>query len=63
MHVQKNGICRDHMIKKAKDWNVEVQVLAQLRYDLPASYKHHKKASVDIEVDFIRFSFPYKESF
>ena len=50
---------REHILKKAKeDWKVDVQVLAQLRYDLPASYKHHKKASVDIEVDFIRFSFP-----
>uniref|UniRef100_A0A8C4VFR4 Methyltransferase-like protein 5 n=1 Tax=Falco tinnunculus TaxID=100819 RepID=A0A8C4VFR4_FALTI len=28
----------------------------ELRYDLPASYKFHKKKSVDIEVDFIRFS-------
>ena len=52
---------RDHVMKKAKeDWKVDVQVLAQLRYDLPASYKHHKKASVDIEVDFVRFSFPKK---
>ena len=31
------------------------QVLAELRYDLPSTYKFHKKASVDIEVDFIRF--------
>ncbi|XP_078183554.1 rRNA N(6)-adenosine-methyltransferase METTL5 isoform X2 [Callithrix jacchus] len=29
----------------------------ELRYDLPASYKFHKKKSVDIEVDLIRFSF------
>lgn len=48
---------RDHIMKKAKDWGVKAEVLAQMRYDLPASYKHHKKQSVDIEVDFIRFSF------
>lgn len=48
---------RDHIMKKAKDWNVQADVVAQLRYDLPRSYKHHKKDSVDIEVDFIRFSF------
>ena len=48
---------REHMLKKAKDWGVEANVIAQLRYDLPATYKHHKKNSVDIEVDFIRFSF------
>uniref|UniRef100_A0A3B4B5S7 Methyltransferase-like protein 5 n=1 Tax=Periophthalmus magnuspinnatus TaxID=409849 RepID=A0A3B4B5S7_9GOBI len=28
----------------------------ELRYDLPASYKFHKKKSVDIQVDFLRFS-------
>ena len=48
---------REHIVKKAKDWGVACQVLAQLRFDLPATYKHHKKASVDIEVDLIRFSF------
>jgi len=48
---------RQHILKKAKDWGVECQVVAQLRYDLPASYKHHKLASVDIDVDFVRFSF------
>ncbi len=50
---------RNHVLKKAQeDWGVEAKVIAELRYDLPATYKHHKKASVDIEVDFIRFSHP-----
>jgi len=47
---------RDHVIKRATEWGVKPQVLAELRYDLPNTYKHHKKASVDIQVDFIRFS-------
>ena len=48
---------RDHIVRKAKDsWKVDCEIVAQLRYDLPASYKHHKKASVDIDVDFIRFT-------
>jgi len=47
---------RDHILKKAKDWGVTAQVIAELRYDLPNTYKHHKKSSVDIQVDFIRFS-------
>jgi len=47
---------RDHVINRAKEWGVTPQVLAELRYDLPQTYKHHKKASVDIQVDFIRFS-------
>ena len=48
---------REHIVKKAdSEWNVKVEVLAQLRYDLPATYKHHKKSSVDIDVDLLRFS-------
>uniref|UniRef100_A0A8C5R8Z8 Methyltransferase-like protein 5 n=1 Tax=Leptobrachium leishanense TaxID=445787 RepID=A0A8C5R8Z8_9ANUR len=47
---------REHIKKKAADWKVKVEVLAELRYDLPASYKFHKKKSVDIEVDFVRFN-------
>ena len=30
----------------------------ELRFDLPSSYKFHKHSSVDIEVDFVRFSLP-----
>ncbi|KAM6986945.1 rRNA N(6)-adenosine-methyltransferase METTL5 [Aplochiton taeniatus] len=47
---------RDHIVKKAKDWGVKMEIIAELRYDLPASYKFHKKKSVDIKVDFLRFS-------
>ncbi|XP_069009890.1 rRNA N6-adenosine-methyltransferase METTL5 [Embiotoca jacksoni] len=47
---------RVHIQKKAKDWGVKMEVIAELRYDLPASYKFHKKKSVDIQVDFLRFS-------
>jgi len=47
---------RDHVLKKAEQWGAKAQVLAELRYDLPATYKHHKKSSVDIQVDFLRFS-------
>jgi len=46
---------RDHIAKKCKEWNVKMQVVAELRYDLPQTYKFHKNASVDIKVDFIRF--------
>lgn len=48
---------RKHVLQKAQDWGVKARVVAELKYDLPATYKHHKKASVDIEVDFLRFSF------
>ncbi|CAH1238111.1 METTL5 [Branchiostoma lanceolatum] len=51
---------RQHIKKKAKEWNVNMEVVAELRFDLPAMYKFHKHKSVDIEVDFIRFSFPGK---
>ena len=47
---------RAHIRSKADQWGVSVEVLAELRYNLPASYMFHKKSSVDIAVDFIRFS-------
>ncbi|XP_070565143.1 rRNA N(6)-adenosine-methyltransferase METTL5-like [Ptychodera flava] len=53
---------RQHIFKKAKEWGVDMEVVAELRFDLPSTYKFHKKKSVDIEVDFIRFSFPSKLS-
>ena len=49
---------RDHILKVCADWGVKAQVVAELRYDIPATYKHHKKKSVDIEVDFYRFQPP-----
>ncbi|XP_071491232.1 rRNA N(6)-adenosine-methyltransferase METTL5-like [Diadema antillarum] len=53
---------REHIKKKAAQWGVNIEVLAELRFDLPSSYKFHKHSSVDIEVDFIRFSFPESPS-
>ena len=44
-----------HIQKKCDQWAVNMEVLAELRFDLPASYKFHKKSSVDIQVDFVRF--------
>ena len=46
---------RNHVLKKATQFGVKGKVVAELKYDLPQAYKFHKKASVDIEVDFIRF--------
>jgi predicted RNA methylase len=49
-HIGKIAI-RDLKAKSA-------EVLAQLRYDLPATYKFHKQKSRDIEVDLWRFEVP-----
>uniref|UniRef100_A0A336KU10 Methyltransferase-like protein 5 n=1 Tax=Culicoides sonorensis TaxID=179676 RepID=A0A336KU10_CULSO len=46
---------REYIKKRALDWNLTSNVIAELKYDLPSSYKFHKKQSVDIEVDFWRF--------
>ncbi len=47
---------RGHIEKKAAEWGFKMEVVAELKFDLPATYKFHKQKSVDIEVDFIRFS-------
>ncbi|KAJ3050054.1 Methyltransferase-like protein 5 [Rhizophlyctis rosea] len=46
---------REFILKKAASWGWRGEVVAELRYDIPASYKFHKKKSVDVEVDFLRF--------
>jgi predicted RNA methylase len=43
------------IIKKAASWGIEAQIVAELRWELPQTHKFHKKKSVDIEVDFIRY--------
>jgi predicted RNA methylase/outer membrane protein OmpA-like peptidoglycan-associated protein len=48
---------RDHILKVAKEkWDVEAQVCAQLKFEVPAMYKFHRQKSMDIEVDMIRFA-------
>ncbi|KAI0223949.1 Methyltransferase-like protein 5 [Lamellibrachia satsuma] len=47
---------RTHVSKKAAEWGVSMEVMAELRFDLPATYKFHKQRSVDIGVDLIRFA-------
>lgn len=46
---------RDYILSKAAQFGAKGTIIAKLRYDLPRVYKFHKKASVDIQVDFIRF--------
>ncbi|XP_066156435.1 rRNA N6-adenosine-methyltransferase METTL5 [Euwallacea fornicatus] len=46
---------RKHILKYTKSLGVNGEVLAELKYDLPATYKFHKKDSVDVQVDFYRF--------
>ena len=45
-----------HVLKKAAEWGAKADVVAELRFDLPASFRFHKQRSVDIEVDFVRFT-------
>lgn len=47
---------RNFIQKKCKELNCEGQVIAELRYNLDASYKFHKHASKDVEVDVWRFN-------
>ncbi|XP_014479329.1 PREDICTED: methyltransferase-like protein 5 [Dinoponera quadriceps] len=46
---------RDYVLSRAAQLDAKGTVVAELRYDLPRAYRFHRKASVDIEVDFIRF--------
>ena len=45
---------RDFFVKKAAECNWGIEVLAELKYDIPKTHKFHKQKSKDIEVDLIR---------
>lgn len=47
---------RDYIKRKAAMLGFTGEVLAEMRYDLPKTMKHHKDSSRDIEVDFWRFA-------
>lgn len=49
---------RKHVLNMGKKWGVHSKVIAELRFNLPASYKFHKQDSVDVKVDLIRFVIP-----
>jgi predicted RNA methylase len=47
---------RAYIGKQAAKWGAKMEVVAEITYDLPATYKVHKKKSVNIAVDFLRFT-------
>jgi len=47
---------RKHLLKHARERGVDGDVVAELRFDLPRTMKFHKRESVDIAVDLIRFT-------
>mmetsp|Transcript_6992 Transcript_6992/g.9663 ORF Transcript_6992/g.9663 Transcript_6992/m.9663 type:complete len:228 (-) Transcript_6992:86-769(-) len=46
---------REHIQKKAEEWGVRLDVVAELRCPIANMYKFHKKQTVDVEVDLLRF--------
>lgn len=45
---------RDFLIRQVESWGMEIRVMAEMRFDLPQTYKFHKNKSVDVQVDLIR---------
>ena len=40
--------------KRCAEWGCEASVVAELKFEIPKMYKHHRKASLDVDVDFWR---------
>ena len=50
---------RDYLVRTLQDeWNLDVKVVAEMKFDIPNMYKFHKQKSVDVEVDLIRVGLP-----
>ena len=53
-----------HIMKTCLSMEVKAEVQSQVKFDLKNTYRCHKKKSLDVEVDFIRFTFKNdKENF
>jgi predicted RNA methylase len=49
---------RAYLMKTVQEWGYEVQVAAEMKFDIPQMYKFHEQKSVDVEVDLLRVSIP-----
>jgi predicted RNA methylase len=47
---------RDYILRKVSEWGMEATVVAQMKFDIPNTYKFHQRKSVDVEVDLLRVS-------
>lgn len=47
---------REHLVRKGESWNLGVQVLAQMKFEILQQFKFHKKERVYVDVDLIRFA-------
>jgi putative methylase len=47
---------RDGILRKATSWpNVTASVVAELRWELPKTYRHQRKQTLDIAVDLVHY--------
>lgn len=48
---------RPFLLKKIqREWNLTVEVVAEMKFDIPNTYKFHEKKNVAIDVDLLRIS-------
>jgi len=45
---------RPYLVKLVQSWGYEIEVVAQMKFDIPKMYKFHKENNVDVDVDLIR---------
>ena len=46
---------REYLERKAGEWKCSFDVIAEMKFDLPAKYSFHRKENVTIQVDLLRF--------
>lgn len=52
---------RNYLVKTVQGWGYDVEVIAQMKFDIPKMYKFHKLDEVDVDVDLIRVSLVKKD--
>ena len=45
-----------YFVTNSASWGAKLEVLAEMKFDLPKTYQFHKQKNVDIKVDLYRFT-------
>ena len=45
-------------MRTLEGWGLKVQVVAEMKFDIPQTYKFHSQKNVNVEVDLIRVGLP-----
>lgn len=53
---------RPFLIRTVESWGMQLDVVAEMKFDISRTYKFHKEKSLDVEVDLLRVHVPMEDT-